>query len=399
MSAAMPICTDVDPRAEAAFAARNEAAAAAETPAPASAGARFLIAAGGTGGHVMPALQVAAALRGRGHECIFVGTARGLENRLVPAAGFALRRVPIGPLNRVSWRRRLRTLLESPRALRAAWRLLDEFEPAAVLSLGGYASGPLALSCALRETPLAILEPNARPGMANRIAGMFAARALLGFAEAARYFPGGIARQTGVPVRTEFFERAPRPANRAFTVLITGGSQGSRKLNEAAVGAARRWRASGAAAPRIVHQTGSKDFDWVRGAYRELGFDAETAPFYDDAPALYARADLVICRAGASAVAELCAAGKAAVLIPLPHAADNHQALNARLPAQAGAALSVADGEWTGAKMAQLVERLRSSPDALERMASAAAALAAPWAAERAAGALESIAATTGGRQ
>ena len=157
MSVVMPIDTVSDPRARAAETATTGAAAAA-------AGERFVIAAGGTGGHVIPALQVAAALRRRGHECIFAGTARGLENRLVPASGFELRHIRIGPLNRVSWGRRLRTALEAPRALHSAWRLLDEVKPAAVLSLGGYASGPLALSCALRETPLVVMEAQRQAG-------------------------------------------------------------------------------------------------------------------------------------------------------------------------------------------------------------------------------------------
>ncbi len=394
MSAVMLIDTDLDPSAEDSLSEAKGASTAAETKVQAEVGERFLIAAGGTGGHVIPALQVAAALRDRGHECIFAGTARGLENRLVPAAGFELRHVPVGPLNRVSWSRRLQTLMESPSALRSAWRLLDEFEPAAVLSMGGYASGPLTLSCALRETPVVIMEPNAKPGIANRIAGMFASRALLGFEAAAKYFRNGISRQIGVPVRAEFFERAPRPVNRNFTVLITGGSQGSRRLNETAVEASRYWRAAGVAAPHVIHQTGRNDFEWVRDSYRELGFDAETASFYDDAPALYARADLVICRAGASTIAELCAAGKASILIPFPYAADNHQFVNARAPAQAGGALVVEDGEWTGAKMVQMVNHLRSRPADLKRMESAAAGRAMPCAAERAAGELENIAGT-----
>lgn len=227
----------------------DEATEITEATAPAAPGERFLIAAGGTGGHVIPALQVAAALRERGHQCVFAGTVRGIENRLVPKAGFELRHVPIGPLNQVSWMRRLRTLLGVPRALRAAWRLLDEFRPAALLSMGGYASGPLTLSCALRETPIVVMEPNAKPGMANRLAGVFASRALLGCAAAARYFQSGAGRQTGVPIRAAFFERSPRPLNRTFTVLIVGGSQGSRKLNESALAAVRHWRACGAETP------------------------------------------------------------------------------------------------------------------------------------------------------
>ncbi len=366
---------------------------------PVALGERYLIAAGGTGGHVIPALQVAAVLREQGHECVFVGTARGLENRLVPAAGFELRHVPIGPLNQVSWSRRLRTLLEAPRALYAAWRILDEFEPAAVLSLGGYASGPLVLACALRDTPVVVMEPNARPGLANRLAGMFASRALIGFEEAAKYFRNGMSEAVGIPVRAEFFERGPRGVNQRFTVLITGGSQGSRRLNEAAVGAARAWMAADTGAPFVIHQTGPNEFEQVRDSYHELGFDADVSAFYDDMPALYTRADLIVCRAGASAVAELCAAGKASVLVPFSHAADNHQMVNARALSHAGGALVVEDDDWTATAMVETVEDLRSRPVELAAMASAAASLAKPGAAELAADALKNVARTQGERR
>lgn len=396
MLAAMPIDAGTPRSAELALSMMNETDSVVQ---PTAQGESFLIAAGGTGGHVIPALQVAAVLREQGHECVFVGTARGMENSLVPAAGFELRHVPIGPLNQVSWSRRLQTLIETPRALFAAWRLLDELEPAAVLSLGGYASGPLVLASALRDTPVVVMEPNAKPGMANRLAGMFASRALVGFEAAAKYFRNGISEAVGIPVRAEFFQRGPRRVNQRFTVLITGGSQGSRRLNEAAVGAARAWTESDRAAPFFIHQTGRSEFEQVRDSYSKMGFDADVSAFYDDMPALYAQADLIVCRAGASAVAELCAAGKASVLVPFPHAADNHQLINAHALANIGGAIVVEDGDWTAAKMAETLDHLRSSPAELATMGSAASGLAMPHAAERAADALKGVARTKGGRQ
>ena len=197
--------------------------------------AKFLLAAGGTGGHVFPGIEVARRLARRGHECVFVGTRRGQESRLVPAAGFAIEYVRTGALKGLSIAERLHTLGRMPTALLEAAAILDHHHPRAVLSLGGYASGPLMLMSLMRETPILILDPNARPGLANRLAGRFASRALVCHPKAQRYFPFGRADVTGIPIREEFFSVPRREVRRPFTVLITGGSQGAWRLNRALV--------------------------------------------------------------------------------------------------------------------------------------------------------------------
>lgn len=356
-----------------------------------------LIAAGGTGGHVIPGLEVAKALRARGWECVFLGTARGFENRLVPAAGFPLHHVPIGSLKRVSLRRRLSTLLSAPRALAAALNVVRRRGPAAALSLGGYAAGPLVAACALLEVPLVVLEPNALPGLANRLAAPAARRALLGHPRAVEFFRAASCEVTGMPVRSEFFRTEPRPADGPFTVLILGGSQGAARLNRAAVEAARIWHREGRRPPRLFHQTGEREHEQVAAAYRELGVEAETAVFFDNMPQLFAASDLVVCRAGASVLAELCAARKPAVLVPFPYAADDHQRANGAVLAAVGGAVLVEDKDWTGERMVREIKAFAGNSGRLAEMASALAPLAPVGAAEHAADAVAEAAARAGG--
>ncbi len=356
-----------------------------------------LIAAGGTGGHVIPGLEVAKTLRARGWECVFLGTARGFENRLVPEAGFALHHVPIGSLKRVSLRRRLATLLSAPCALAAAVKVVRERGPEVALSLGGYAAGPLVAACALLEVPLVVLEPNALPGLANRLAAPAARRALLGHPRAASFFRAASCEVTGMPVRSDFFRTEPRPANGPFTVLILGGSQGAARLNRAAVEAARIWHREGFLAPRLVHQTGEREREQVASAYRDLGVDANSAAFFDNMPELFAGSDLVICRAGASVLAELCAACKPAVLVPFPYAADDHQRANSAVLAGVGGAVVVEDKEWTGERMVREIEGFAGNPERLAEMATALAPLAPVGAAEHAADAVAEAAERAGG--
>lgn len=356
-----------------------------------------LIAAGGTGGHVIPALEVAKALRERGWECVFVGTKRGFENRMVPQAGFPLRHVPIGGLNRVSMRRRLGTLLTAPCAIATVVALVQRRRPAVALSLGGYSSGPLVAACALLDVPLVVLEPNARPGLANRLAAPAARRALVGYAQALTFFRTGTAEVTGMPVRPEFFRAHKRPAGAPFTVLVLGGSLGATRLNRAAVDAVRTWCRKQLEAPRLQHQTGERDHAAVTRAYQELGFEAETAAFFEDMPDRFAQADLVICRAGASVLAELCAARKPAVLVPFPFAADDHQKANGQVLVEVGGALLVEDREWTGQRMVREIAWFTANPDRLRAMAAALEPLAAAGAAESAADAVARAAERTGG--
>ncbi len=355
-----------------------------------------LIAAGGTGGHVIPGIEVAKALRGRGWDCVFLGTARGFENRLVPAAGFPLYRLRAGSLKRVSLRRRLRTLLDLPAAVGVALRLVRDRSPRAALSLGGFAAGPLVAACALADVPLVVLEPNAFPGLANRLAGPLARRTLVGHPLAASFFRPASCAVTGMPVRSGFFEVGPRPAGERFTVLILGGSQGAARLNGAAVEATRIWRRGGRPVPRIIHQTGAQEYEWVAGAYRDLGVDARTAPFFDDMAGAFAACDLIVCRAGASVIAELCAARKPAVLIPFPHAADDHQRANGAVLAAAGGASLVEDGDWTGERMAREVDALSADPARLARMSASLEPLAPASACEDAADAVEEAAERAG---
>ncbi|MBM3745593.1 MAG: undecaprenyldiphospho-muramoylpentapeptide beta-N-acetylglucosaminyltransferase [Acidobacteria bacterium] len=349
------------------------------------------MAGGGTGGHVIPLLAVAEELRRRGHAPFFVGTRPGLESRLVPAAGFELEWIEIGGLKRVGLGRTLRTLGQLPRSIARVYRLLKRRRPAAVFSLGGYAAGPVMLAARLRRIPLVLMEPNAMPGMTNRRMGRFAARALISFPEAARYFPAGRAEVTGLPVRSEFFALPAKPRGDVLTILITGGSQGSRRLNQAAREA---WPLFSAADlwVRLVHQTGPQAHVEMARAFAETELEGEVVPFIQDMPLAFAAADLVISRSGAGAVAELAAAGKPAILVPFPYAADDHQQRNAEALARAGAARLVADAEFTGARLVEEVRGLLTEPGRLERMGAAARGLARPRAAERAAEALEEAA-------
>lgn len=347
---------------------------------------------------MIPGLEVAAELRRRGHECVFVGTAKGIETRLVPRAGFALELLAIGAFNRVSIARKLKTLLLAPRALAQASALLARRRPAAVLSLGGYASGPLAAAALARRVPLVALEPNAYPGLANRLAGRFAARALLGFEEASRWFPADRVETIGTPIRAAFFNLAPKQRRGPASVLVTGGSQGSRTLNRAAMEAARLWMKKPAPGGlKVLHQTGASEYNSVQSCFKSLSrADSEivlqATPFIDDMGSAFAEADLVVCRAGASALAELAAAGKAAILVPFPHAADQHQLRNAEAVVAAGAARLVVDAEWTGERMVAETEAILGDGAELERMQQASRGLARPEAARIAADRLEEVA-------
>jgi UDP-N-acetylglucosamine--N-acetylmuramyl-(pentapeptide) pyrophosphoryl-undecaprenol N-acetylglucosamine transferase len=308
---------------------------------------RVLIAGGGTGGHVIPALAIARELRdAHGAEVRFVGTARGLETRLVPEAGFPLELIRVGQLKNVSVATRLRTLVDLPRGVMRCVGLVRDFRPDVVVGVGGYASGPAMMAAILLRVPTLAFEPNAVPGLANRLVGKRVSAAAVNFEETRRYFRG--ARVTGIPVRREFFAIGERgesasPSDgpsRVVRLLVFGGSQGARIFNEVMPRIAKGLMEE-IPGLRILHQAGEKFAEPVVGAYEEGGADAtrwEVAAFLDDMPRRFAEADLILCRSGASTVAELAAAGKAAVLVPLPTAADNHQLKNAEVFAAAGAA-------------------------------------------------------------
>jgi UDP-N-acetylglucosamine--N-acetylmuramyl-(pentapeptide) pyrophosphoryl-undecaprenol N-acetylglucosamine transferase len=257
--------------------------------------------------------------------------------------------------------------------------------------MGGYVAGPPVIAALTTRIPLVVMEPNAVPGFTNRRIGRFVTRALLSFPETSRYFLPGRTEMTGLPVREEFFTLPRKAPDSVFTVLVTGGSQGSRTLNRASRESWPLFRK--AACPvRFILQTGKGEFETIQAEFADAGLDGEVLPFIDDMPAAFAAADLIVCRAGAGAVAELAAAGKPSVLVPFPYAADDHQLHNAEAFERAGAARLMLDRDWTGAKLHATVMSLAADRAELDRMGDAARRFAHPGAAARAAEILEEVA-------
>jgi UDP-N-acetylglucosamine--N-acetylmuramyl-(pentapeptide) pyrophosphoryl-undecaprenol N-acetylglucosamine transferase len=350
--------------------------------------ATFVMAGGGTGGHVMPLLAVARQLASDGHQPIFIGTRTGFEARLVPPSGFPLEFIEIGGLNRVGAMRTIRTVAQLPFSVLRSAKLLAKHQASAVFSLGGYAAGPVVVAALWRHLPLVVMEPNAMPGLTNRQIGRWVNRALLSFYEASNFFPPGKSEVSGLPVRPEFFRIPPKRRDAKLTVLVTGGSQGSRTLNNAALASWNYFRENRSPV-RFIHQTGTAAHAGVAQNLAESGVEGEASPFIDDMPAAFAHADLVICRSGAGAVAELAAAGKPSILVPFPHSTDQHQLKNAEAFEKAGAAILVLDHEMDGGRLFEEVEKLRSRPELLQRMGERARTFAHPDAARRAAEVLE----------
>jgi len=356
-----------------------------------SASLSFLMAGGGTGGHVIPLIAVARELRRRGHQPIFVGTRQGLEARLVPSEGFPVEWIEIGGLKGVGLARSLRTFWQLPGSVARSLGILKARRAAAVFSMGGYAAGPVMLAAWLRRIPMALMEPNATAGLTNRWMGRFVDRALVNFAETAAQFPRGRTELAGLPVRDEFFRVPAKSRDDVLTLLVTGGSQGSRRLNLAARQSWPLFRAAGFPI-RFIHQCGEQEHAALAREFAASGLEGEVAPFIQDMPKVFAAADLVVCRSGAGSVSELMAAGKPAILVPFPFAADQHQLRNAEALARAGAARLVADSGFTGERLFREVSSVASEAGALERMGQAARALARPGAASRAADILEELA-------
>jgi len=346
------------------------------------------MAGGGTGGHVIPALAVARELRKRGHAPFFIGTRQGIEARLVPPEGFPIEWIRIGGLQKVGIARALRTLWQVPWSTATVLSIFKSRRPQAVFSMGGYAAAPVMLAAGISRIPVILMEPNAIPGLVNRWLGRFAARALLSFDEAARYFPPGRTEQTGLPVREQFLSVPAKHRGDTLVLLITGGSRGSRRLNQAARESWPLFRRSNFRI-RFIHQTGAEEYEELAYEFRRSGLEGTIAPFIEDMAAAFAEADLLVCRSGAGAVAELAAAGRPAILVPFPFAADQHQLRNAEAFARAGAARVVPDAECTGERLFREITSLAAEPGLLERMGLAARNFARPGAAARAADLLE----------
>jgi UDP-N-acetylglucosamine--N-acetylmuramyl-(pentapeptide) pyrophosphoryl-undecaprenol N-acetylglucosamine transferase len=330
---------------------------------------------------VIPALAIARELRECFHaQVLFVGTARGMENRLVPAADFELRLIEVGALNRVSLATRLRTLTALPRAIVASSQILGQYRPDVVVGVGGYASGPAMLAAALRGVPTLVFEPNVVPGFANRVVAPMVSMAAVHFEQTGHYFRRAVV--TGVPVRREFFLVPPYSASgHPPRLLVFGGSQGASALNRVMVESlsALHRQIPGL---HIIHQTGERDYNDAQGAYLRAGISAEVYPFIDDMPGLFARADLLLCRSGASTVAEVTAAGRPTVFVPFPKAADDHQLRNAEALAKAGAAELIIEAELSSERLVGTLSSLLNDRARLARMAKAAHALSHPRAAQ-----------------
>jgi UDP-N-acetylglucosamine--N-acetylmuramyl-(pentapeptide) pyrophosphoryl-undecaprenol N-acetylglucosamine transferase len=356
---------------------------------------RVIIAGGGTGGHVIPALAIAQQLKKQfDAEVLFIGTARGIETRLVPQAGFPLELIQVGGLKNVSLMTRAKTMFDLPRALWTSGRIVSDFRPDVVIGVGGYASGPAMIAAIRRRIPTLAFEPNVVPGFANRMVAHFVSAAAVHFEETREYFRN--AKVTGVPVREAFFHIAPKhlapnAPDGIPTLLVFGGSQGAHAINQAMIESLPGLRAK-IPAIRIIHQTGQRDFDIVLASYERLGLtktgEAPVAPFgevhkfIDDMPATFARADLLVCRSGASTVGEITAAGKPAIFVPFPRAADDHQNVNARALERAGAAVVVEESNLGAAYLVETIVTLLSDPARLRSMSAAAKSLAHPKAVE-----------------
>ncbi|HZU41611.1 MAG TPA: undecaprenyldiphospho-muramoylpentapeptide beta-N-acetylglucosaminyltransferase [Terriglobales bacterium] len=340
---------------------------------------RVVLAGGGTGGHVIPALAIAQKLRSEfGAEVLFIGTARGIETRLVPAAGYELRLVQVGALKNVSAVTRLKTGMALPRAIYDAWKILSEYRANVVIGVGGYASGPAMLAASMSSIPTLAFEPNVVPGFANRVVAPMVSAAAVHFRQTCHYFRRCYV--TGVPVRTDFFAIPERPRNAHPTLLVFGGSQGAHAINEVTIASLKGLQEE-IPGLLIIHQLGERDYTDAQAAYLRAGVPAEVYPFIENMPEAFSRADLLVCRSGASTVAEVTAAGKPAIFIPFPRAADDHQLRNAEALARAGAALLIPEKELTSERLVKTVGELLRDRARLTQMGRAAKALAHPDAA------------------
>ena len=339
---------------------------------------KLLIAGGGTGGHVFPAIAIAKEWMSRGmeREVVLVGTQRGIEMKLVPQAGLPLETLRAAGLKGKGGLTLVKNFATLAPGMLDAFAILRKHKPVAAFGVGGYAAGPVMLATWLGGIPNVIFEPNAEPGFTNKVLVKLSKRIATGYEITAKAL-GSKAVVTGNPVRAEFFDIAPRKPEKPFRLLITGGSQGALPINRAFVDAmdllaARKDELS------VVHQTGERDYNAVRTAYARREFRAEVVPFLRNMSERFAWADLIVCRAGAITAAEVAAAGRAAVFIPFGRATDSHQLRNAQEMVNANAGRLIAEPELTAGRLASEIFSLLDHPGEVELLASRARALAKP---------------------
>ncbi|MGI8788975.1 MAG: undecaprenyldiphospho-muramoylpentapeptide beta-N-acetylglucosaminyltransferase [Pyrinomonadaceae bacterium] len=352
---------------------------------------KVLIAAGGTGGHIYPGIAVAKEIlrRDAQSKILFVGTSRGLETKIIPANGFELSLINSAGLKNVGFAGKLKGLFVLPKSFLEARRIIKSFSPDAVVGAGGYVSGPVLLMASLMRVPTLVMDSNALPGFTNRRLAPFVTKAALTFEEAVPFF-GKKGIVTGNPVRKEFFEIAPKTRGEKINLLIFGGSQGARVINNTVVEALKNLPHDKL---NITHQTGEGDFETIRELYNRAGWgDSEVRPYISEMVAEFAKSDLIICRAGATSCAELAAAGKAAIMIPMPTAADDHQRKNAEALERAGAAKMILQRDLNGENLAKEIIDLINAPEKISKMEAAAKKLARKDAADAAVDLIEAIA-------
>lgn len=343
---------------------------------------KLLIAGGGTGGHVFPALAIAKEWMSRGadREVVLVGTERGIEMKLVPQAGLPLETLRVAGLKGKSGMTLLKNLGMLGSGLSDALAVWKKHRPAVAFGVGGYAAGPMLLATWLKGTPNVIFEPNAEPGFTNKVLARFAQTIATGYSISAKAW-GTKAVLTGCPVRAEFFEIPTQAQHKPLRLLVTGGSQGALPVNRAFIGAAPLLAVRGEEL-HIVHQTGQRDYNDVQSAYAQNGLRAEVVPFLSDMADRFAWADLIVCRAGAMTAAEVAAAGRAAIFIPFGRATDSHQLRNAQEMARAGGGRVITEPELTPERLTQEIFSLLDQPRETERIAASARTLARPHAAK-----------------
>jgi UDP-N-acetylglucosamine--N-acetylmuramyl-(pentapeptide) pyrophosphoryl-undecaprenol N-acetylglucosamine transferase len=357
---------------------------------------KVLIAAGGTGGHIYPGIAVAKEImrRSADSKVLFVGTARGLETRIVPENGFQLSLINSAGLKNVGLIGQLKGLALLPKSFLEARHLINEFRPDVVVGAGGYVSGPVLMMASLMGVPTLVMDSNALPGFTNRRLAIFVDKAALTFEEALPFF-GKKGVVTGNPVRKEFFEISEPESSDKVRLLIFGGSQGARAINNAMIEALPLLRIDRESL-QITHQTGDADLETVQESYKRAGWENyDVRPYISDMVSEFAKSDLIICRAGATTCAELAAAGKASIMVPLPTAADDHQRKNAEAMQKVGASRMILQRDLSGESLAKEISALVESPDAITAMERAAKKMARRDAAEATVNLIEELARKT----
>lgn len=339
---------------------------------------KIVIAGGGTGGHLFPGIAIAEAFirRDNANEVLFIGTERGIEKRVLPELGYRLRLLDVEGIKGRGMMKAAVAALKIPGSMMQSFRTLRAYGPDVVIGVGGYASGPAVLAARMMGVPTAIAEQNALPGLTNRILGRFVKRIFLSFPDVEGWFPSGKATVTGNPVRESFRgavgTRKERVVGDRLNLLIFGGSQGAHVINMA-VAAALPFLKQMQDSLQIVHQTGNADYEQIAAAYQAGGCPADVRPFILNMPEMYANADLLICRAGATSVAEITATGKASVLVPFARAVADHQTKNAEVLVRAGAAKMIVESDLTGRILAETIRDLLDRPGLIRDMEEKAA--------------------------